>query len=116
MLKWAVSQGCRVDAWAFRGAAKGGHIEVLKWLRGRGYQWSDFCCINAAKYGHLEVLKWLRSQGCPFRCQQCYKEAFANKHTDVTKWIESIESPQNYLSEWELKYRAILGADRYKSM
>ena len=49
-----------------RGAAEGGHLEMLKWARENGCPWDEDTCANAAKGGHLEVLKWARENDCPW--------------------------------------------------
>ena len=49
-----------------RGAAAGGHLEVLRWLRRNGCPWNETTCSGAAMFNHLEVLQWARENGCPW--------------------------------------------------
>ena len=35
----------------------GGHLDVLQWLRANGCPWDGYTCRGAAQGGHLEVLQ-----------------------------------------------------------
>ena len=51
MIRWLRNKGYSfVDADAFRGAASGGHLEVLKWLRSEGCPWDRGACIAACPF------------------------------------------------------------------
>ena len=43
-----------------KGAALGGHLEILKWIHYKGYScflpWN--ICTHAASNGHIKILKW----------------------------------------------------------
>ena len=74
--------------WGFgvtAGAAKGGRLEILKWLREQGADWSMDTCAYAAKKGHLDVLKWLRENGCPWNRLTCIMAAHQG-HLEVVQW------------------------------
>jgi hypothetical protein len=48
-----------------RGAAGGGHLDVLHWARAHGCPWDADTCQDAARGGHLAVLQWARAQTPP---------------------------------------------------
>ena len=69
-LKVLRGKECEWDKNTCRGAAEGGHLDVLKWLRLPGKpegqcDWDTWACMGAAEGGQLEVLKWLRLPGKP---------------------------------------------------
>jgi len=47
-----------------RGAAFGGHLEVLRWARANGCPWNWFKCMSAAN-DKLDVYTWLQDNKPP---------------------------------------------------
>ena len=68
VLKWLRSEGCPWDKYVCRGAARGGHLEILKWLRSQDppCPWHKIVCDIAAVRNHLDVLQWAIDNGCPY--------------------------------------------------
>ena len=64
MLQWARANGCRWDVDTCRGAAFGGHLEVLRWARANGCPWNWFKCMSAAN-DKLDVYTWLQDNKPP---------------------------------------------------
>merc|ERR1711967_84411 len=75
-------------------AGLGGSVEILEHLKGRGYGFDEEVCKGAAQGGHLEVLKFLRAQDppCPWNVQTC-SEAALGGHLEVLKWLRSQDPP-----------------------
>lgn len=44
--------------WIMRGAAEGGHLEILKWGLENSCELDNVVLNKAAEYGHLEIIKW----------------------------------------------------------
>ena len=62
MIRWLRSKGYPfVGADVFRGAARGGHLEVLKWLRSEGCPWDEWTWHFAAQ----STREWLKENGYP---------------------------------------------------
>jgi hypothetical protein len=78
---------------ATRGAATGGHLELLKYLREKGYEWDESTCAYAASEGHVHVLEYLRTNGCPWSSHLCLHFAAAGNHLDTLKWLREHGCP-----------------------
>ena len=96
ILEHLKGRGYEFDEEVCKGAAQGGHLEVLKFLRGLDppCPWDEETCEMAAMEGRLDVLKFLRSQDppCPWNVQTC-SEAALGGHLEVLKWLRSQDPP-----------------------
>ncbi|QDZ20132.1 ankyrin repeat domain-containing protein [Chloropicon primus] len=107
-VKWLVSQGIPLDikhkychgVGAARGAAAGGHVELLEWLRSEGCGFDEETCSAAAYGGRIDVLQWLRSQDppCPWDMYTCCYAAEGG-HLDVLQWLRSQDPPCDWDEE-----------------
>ena len=79
---------------ALRGAAQGGHLELVKHLREKGCDWDDSTCACAAQEGHVHVLEYLRANGCPWDSDVC-KWAASGDQLDTLKWLREHGCPWN---------------------
>ena len=84
----------RID---MRGAAQGGHLEVLKWAREHHCRWNWMNgCASAAESGHLEVLKWAREHHCPWNYWHTHESARAHGRPEVLRccggWMNNVLS------------------------
>lgn len=48
-----------------RGAAMGGHLNILRWLHRHGAQLDPSVIISACEHGHVDVVKYLLANHCP---------------------------------------------------
>jgi len=78
---------------ALRGAARGGHLELVKHLREKGCEWDDSTCAAAASEGHVHVLEYLRTNGCPWDSFACVYVAAFGDHLDTLKWLSEHGCP-----------------------
>ena len=95
LLKFLKSSGCELKDHIHDSATIGGHLEVIKWLSKNGCPRSlhtSSTCFNAAKYGHLEVLKWARENGCQWDRYTCHVAA-RNGFLEVLKWARKNGCP-----------------------
>ena len=90
---------------ALRGAARGGHLELVKHLREKGCEWDEWTCAAAAQEGHVHVLEYLRTNGCPWNGTACTVAAAGN-HLDTLKWLREHGCPWD---EETIKYAAEAG-------
>ena len=65
-LKYAVKNGCAVDAYTIAKASEYGHIKCVKFLHESGCEWDERTCANARRRGHQDILDYCRDEGCPF--------------------------------------------------
>ena len=79
---------------ALRGAAQGGHLELVKHLREKGCDWDDSTCACAAQEGHVHVLEYLRTNGCPWDSHACMWAASGDQ-LDTLKWLREHGCPWN---------------------
>ena len=77
---------------ALKGAARGGHLELLKYLRETGYEWDESTCAAAATEGHVHVLEYLRTNGCPWDSNACALAAGGGR-LDTLKWLHEHGCP-----------------------
>ena len=86
LMKWAHSQGCRLDTLASREAAKGGQIKTLKWISKHDPPAFDTAALveGAAEGGQMETLEWAFAQGYP-PTQRTIAFAASGGHLDVIK-------------------------------
>ncbi len=77
---------------AMRGAAKGGHLELVKHLREKGYDWDENTCASAAHEGHVHVLEYLRTNGCPWGSDAGFRAAEGDR-LDTLKWLREHGCP-----------------------
>ena len=78
---------------ALRGAARGGHLELVKHLREKGCEWDERTCACAAQEGHVHVLEYLRTNGCPWDSFACVYVAAFGDHLDTLKWLSEHGCP-----------------------
>ena len=90
-----------------RGAAEGGHLEVLQWARANGCPWDEKTCWRAAEGGHLEVLQWARTNGCPWNEGTCSAAALGG-HLEVLQWARANGCP------WD-RWTCTAAADEWSS-
>ena len=79
---------------ALRGAARGGHLELVKHLREKGCEWDEWTCAAAAQEGHVHVLEYLRTNGCPWDSHVCKWAAYGDQ-LDTLKWLREHGCPWN---------------------
>ena len=77
---------------ALRGAARGGHLELVKHLREKGCEWNESTCTSAAQEGHVHVLEYLRTNDCPWNSEACLFAASGNQ-LDTLKWLREHGCP-----------------------
>jgi hypothetical protein len=77
---------------ALRGAARGGHLELVKHLREKGCEWDDSTCAAAASEGHVHVLEYLRTNDCPWNSDACSRAAGGDQ-LDTLKWLREHGCP-----------------------
>jgi hypothetical protein len=77
---------------ALRGAARGGHLELVKHLREKGCEWDEWTCAAAAQEGHVHVLEYLRTNGCPWNSDACSCAAGGDQ-LDTLKWLREHGCP-----------------------
>ena len=80
------------DKQSCKGAAEGGHLDVLKYLRKKRCEWDETTCLGAAKGGHLDVLKYARKHGCPWDDRTCTNAAWGG-HLDMLKYAHENGCP-----------------------
>ena len=78
-----------------RGAAKGGHLELIKHLREKGCEWEESACAAAAYEGHVHVLEYLRTNDCPWGEGACTCAASGNQ-LDTLKWLRERGCPWDF--------------------
>ena len=77
---------------ALKGAARGGHLELVKHLREKGCEWDERTCAAAAQEGHVHVLEYLRTNGCPW-CSTACQLAASGDRLDTLKWLREHGCP-----------------------
>ena len=77
---------------ALKGAARGGHLELVKHLREKGCEWDERTCAAAAQEGHVHVLEYLRTNGCPWDSNACASAAGGDQ-LDTLKWLREHGCP-----------------------
>jgi hypothetical protein len=77
---------------ALKGAARGGHLELVKHLREKGCEWDEWTCAAAAQEGHVHVLEYLRTNGCPWNSDACSCAAGGDQ-LDTLKWLREHGCP-----------------------
>ncbi|CAB9520593.1 ankyrin repeat protein [Seminavis robusta] len=92
LLKWAHENGCPWHESAGRIAAEGGHLELLKWAHENGCPWDEYTCSAAAERGYLEILKWARQNGCPWDEATCFHSAYGG-HLEMLIWARQHGCP-----------------------
>ena len=94
---------------AMRGAARGGHLELVKHLREKGCEWDERTCATAASEGHVHVLEYLRTNDCPWDSDACASAA-GGDHLDTLKWLREHGCP------WDEKVTAVAAQNGYFEM
>jgi len=90
---------------ALKGAARGGHLELVKHLREKGCEWDERTCAAAASEGHVHVLEYLRTNGCPWDSNACAYAA-SEDQLDTLKWLREHGCPWD---EETIKYAVEAG-------
>jgi|SRR5579872_2941620 len=85
ILKWIISEGCKVNNDIMECAVQYGQLEILEWVRSLGCNMDVWVCSYAAMYGQLEVLKWARSHGFSWNMLVAHGAA-QNDHLELLKW------------------------------
>jgi hypothetical protein len=65
MVKYCVDNGCPMDEYACRCAAREGHLDVLKYLHENDCPWDSRACYCAHKNNRIDCLNYLIEQKCP---------------------------------------------------
>ena len=74
-------------------AAKHGRLNMLKLARSKLFAWKTGTLRGAAEGGHLDILKWAAGVGCKpsMEGNTMYTLAARNGHIDVIKWLREWE-------------------------
>lgn len=85
-LKYAVENGCPVDARAFEYAAREGHLECIRYLFETGAPRSGLETIFAAKGGHMDCIRYFHEHGFPWDSRAAYQAA-SRGHMGCLKYL-----------------------------
>ena len=75
-------------------AARHGRLTMLKLARNKRFAWRDGTLRGAAEGGHLDLIEWAVKAGCKpsLEGQEMYVQAARNGHIDVIKWLREWNS------------------------
>lgn len=64
VLNWMKERNFKFSVYRIcRGAARGGHIDIINWAKEHGAHWEVDIFHEAARGGHIEVLMMFQEQG-----------------------------------------------------
>jgi len=75
-------------------AARHGRLTMLKLARNKRFAWRDGTLRGAAEGGHLDLIEWAVKAGCKpsLEGKEMYVQAARNGHIDVIKWLREWNS------------------------
>jgi len=78
-------------------AAKHGRRTMLKLARNKRFAWRDGTLRGAAEGGHLDLIEWAVKAGCKPSLEGAtmYRLAARNGHTEVIKWLREWNSTKD---------------------
>ena len=91
VLKWLHANGCSMEPWVSRGAARYGRMAILKWLRTIGHRWDYGTWSDAVRGGHLYVLEWAYATKCEWHrryLDDLREEARSLGHMHIYRWFD----------------------------
>ena len=90
VVQWIYRQGFPMSHEILNYAAEGGNLELVQWIRDelhRPLSW--LTCRGAAAGGHVDVLGWLVDNNCKFDVDTIYSEAIKGRHPEVIEYMQS---------------------------
>ena len=85
ILEW-VMQKYKINYRATEYAAKGNHFELLKWLYDKGIKLTDTGNAYSVKTGNMEMIKWFFERN-DYVDDGCLHYAVKNNNMDLVKWL-----------------------------
>ena len=93
---------------ACKGAALGGHLDLLKWLRQEGFPWDHSTCYAAAESGNLELFNWVVENKCMWH-KYTSNAAALGGNIEIFKYAykRKINDPY-YEDDYDLSYNGLI--------